>query len=206
MAIRWKGMTADEYLAKREIDRINRQIRQAAAVFGTESGLYKHYLTLIAPGSQISFGHDMVRENAQGIIQLSVSRKSIVQMTQYSQYKKRLEMLGKVPTVQATREQYIKSYEERTGKKVKSRSDRQKAIQSVHEELRGLFYDVNALLEQYYALEKKTGGRFVNHTKLKQLSKGHRSGIATLKKMKETLEKTISGEDAEIVKNVIEGY
>lgn len=206
MAIRWKGMTADEYLVKREIDRINRQIKQAAAVFGTESGLYKHYLTLIAPGSQISFGHDMVRENAQGIIQLSVSRKSIVQMNQYSQYKKRLEMLGKVPTVQATREQYIKSYEERTGKKVKSRSDRQKAIQSVHEELRGLFYDVNALLEQYYALEKKTGGRFVNHTQLKKMSKGHRSGIATLKKMKEMLEKTISGEDAEIVKNVIEGY
>ena len=44
MAIRWKGMTADQLLIKREIGRINRQIRQAAAVFGTESGLYKHYL------------------------------------------------------------------------------------------------------------------------------------------------------------------
>lgn len=206
MAIRWKGMTAEQLLIKREIDRINRQIRQAATVFGTESGLYKHYLTLIAPNSQISFGYDMVRENKQGIIQLSVSRKSIIQMQQYTQYNKRLQQIGKVPTVQATKEQYVKSYESRTGKKVKSKSDREKAIQSVHEELRGLFYDVNALLEQYYDLEKKHGGRFVNHTKLKKLSKGHRSGIATLKKMKKILEKTIAGEDSEIVKNVLEGY
>lgn len=206
MAIRWKGMTADQLLIKREIDRINRQIRQAAAVFGTESGLYKHYLTVIAPNSQISFGHDMVRENAQGIIQLSVSRKSIVQMQMYTQYGKRLQQLGKIPTVQATRQQYVKSYEERTGKKVKGRSEREKAIQSVHEELRGLFYDVSSLLEEYYKLEKKEGGRFINHDKLKKLTKGHKSGIKTLQKMKDILEKTISGEDREIVKNVIEGY
>ena len=206
MAIRWKGMTAEQLLIKREIDRINRQIRQAAAVFGTESGLYKHYLTVIAPNSQISFGYDMVRENAQGIIQLSVSRKSIVQMQQFTQYNKRLQQLGRIPTVQATRQQYIKSYEERTGKKVKSRSDREKAIQSVHEELRGLFYDVSDLLQEYYKLEKKEGGRFVNHDQLKGLSKGYRSGIKTLQKMKDILEKTIRGEDREIVKNVLEGY
>lgn len=206
MAIRWKGMTAEQLIIKREIDRINRQIRSAAAVFGTESGLYKHYMTLIAPDSKISFGHDMVRENKQGIIQLSLSRKSIVQMQQFTQYSKRLQQLGKVPTVQATRQQYIKSYEERTGEKVKTRSQEAAAISSVREELKGLFYDVSTLLEQYYSLERKQGGRFVSHDTLKGLSKGYRSTAKDLQAMKDLLEATMAGEDRAIVTNVLEGY
>lgn len=206
MAIRWKGMTAEQLLIKREIDRINRQIRQAATVFGTESGLYKHYLTLIAPNSQISFGHDMVRENKQGIIQLSVSRKSIVEMQQFSQYGKRLQQLGKVPTVQQTRQEYLKTYEQQTGRKVKGKREAAKAISEVREQVKGLFYDVSTLLEQYYTLEKKQGGRFKNHSQLKAMSKGYRSGMKDLQAMKDMLEKTIAGEDNEIVKNVLEGY
>ena len=206
MAIRWKGMTAEQLLIKREIDRINRQIRSAAAVFGTESGLYKHYMTLIAPDSKISFGCDMVRENKQGIIQLSLSRKSIIQMQQFTQYSKRLQQLGKVPTVQETRKQYIRSYEERTGEKVKNRSQEAAAISYVREELKGLFYDVSSLLEQYYSLERKQGGRFISHDKLKSLSKGYNSSAKDLRAMKELLEATMSGEDRAIVKNVLEGY
>lgn len=207
MAIRWKGMTAEQYMIKREIDRINRQIRQAAKVFGTEGGLYKHYETLIAPNSQIAFGHDMVRETKEGIIQLSVSRHAIIEMQNYTQYGKRLQQLGKVPTVQATRQQYIKAYEEQhPGEKVKSRSQKEKAVETVREQLRGLFYDVSRLLEEYYKLERKEGGRFVSHSKLKSLSKGHGSTIADLKAMKEVIEKTLNGEDREIVRNVLEGY
>lgn len=203
---RWKGMTADQLLIKREIDRINRQIRQAAAVFGTESGLYKHYLTLIAPHSQISFGHDMVRENAAGVIQLSVSKKSIIEMQNYTQYSKRLKQLGNVPTVQATRQQYIRSYEARTGEKVKSRSEQEKAITSVREEMKSLFYDVGDLLREYYELERKYGSRFASHDEIKALSKGYNSSIADLQAMKARLEATIAGEDRAIVKNVLEGY
>lgn len=203
---RWKGMTAEQLLIKREIDRINRQIRQAAAIFGTESGLYKHYLTVIAPKSTISFGHDMVRENAAGVIQLSVSKKAIIEMQNYTQYSKRLKQLGKIPTVQATRQQYIRSYEARTGEKVKSRSEQEKAITSVREEMKSLFYDVGDLLREYYELERKYGSRFASHDQIKALSKGYNSSLADLQAMKEKLEATIAGEDRAIVQNVLEGY
>lgn len=203
---RWKGMTAEQLLIKREIDRINRQIRQAAAVFGTESGLYKHYLTLIAPHSKISFGHDMVRENAAGVIQLSVSKHSIIEFEQYTQYSMRLKMLGKVPTVQATRQQYIKAYEEKYETKVKTRSEQEKAITDIREELKGLFYDVGNALHEMYELEKEYGAKFVSHKEIAALSKGYRSCKADLQAMKKRLDAIIAGEDRAIIQNVLEGY
>lgn len=202
----WKGMTAEELLVKREIDRVNRQIRQAAQTFGTDSPLYKHYLTLIAPDSKISFGHDMVRETKQGVIQLSVSRRAVTEMMTYSQYSKRLQRLSNQPTVREAKQQFVKAYEEHFQTELKTRKEREAAIQETLSKAKGLFEDINELLADYYKLERKTGHKYVGYAEAKKLSGGYWTSVQDLELMKEKLQKVLNQQDKRIVKNVVEGY
>lgn len=206
MAIRWKGMTADELLVKREIDRVNRQIREAVKAFGEESRLYHQYLNTIAPKGLIGFGVDMVRETKEGVIQLSVSKKSIREMLNYSQYQKRLQQLGRLQTVQQAKQQYLRSAEIRKGRKAKSRAEKKEFLESAIQRTNVMFGKVSDLWQQYYELEKKTGEKFKSHEEIKALSKGYWTSEEDLEKMADMLQQEIQQERHEAVKNVLEGY
>ena len=206
MAIRWKGMTADELLVKREIDRVNRQIREAVQAFGEDSRLYHQYLNTIAPKGLIGFGVDMVRETKEGVIQLSVSKKSIREMLNYSQYQKRLQQLGRLQTVQQAKQQYLRSAEIRKGRKAKSRAEKKEFLESAIQRTNVMFGKVSDLWQQYYELEKKAGEKFKSHEEIKALSKGYWTSEEDLEKMADMLQQEIQQERHEAVKNVLEGY
>ena len=206
MALQWKGMTADELLVKREIDRVNRQIREAVKAFGQDSRLYHQYVNTIAPRGLIGFGVDMVRETKEGVIQLSVSKKSIREMMNYSQYQKRLQQLGRLQTVQQAKQQYLKSAELRKGRKAKTRAEKKEFLESAIKRTNVLFGKVSDLWFQYYELERKAGEKFKSHDEIKALSKGYWTTEEDLEKMIQKLETEINAERHEAVKNVLEGY
>lgn len=206
MALQWKGMTAEELLIKREIDRINRQIREAVKAFGEDSRLYKQYLNVIAPKGLIGFGMDMVRETKAGVIQLSVSKKAIKEMKDYTAYQKRLQQLGRLQTVQQAKQQYLKSAELRKGRAARSRAEKKEWLEAAIHRTNVLFGKVSELWFQYYELERKAGEKFKSHEEIKALSKGYWTSEEDLEKMIEKLESEIQNERHEAVHNVLEGY
>lgn len=203
---KWKGITAPELIVLREIERINRQIREAAKQFGTSSGLYKQYETMIAPNDRIAFGVDMVRETKTGIIQLSASRRSVREMMTYSSYEKRLQRLGKMDTVATRKEQYIKAYEIRTGRKPRSRKEREEIFKGLISEENALFREADGLWQEIYERIRKTGTKPVEWEDMKRLAKDARSDRESLKELIRIQRELLQKERWEAVKNVVEGY
>lgn len=202
MATKYEGKALE---IKKEIDRINRQIRQAAKTFGTESKLYLQYVRIIAPSGVIGLGPDMVRETKGGVIQLSMSKKAIKEYQDYTAYEKRLQRLGKMQTVAETKKQYIEAYRERMkiDKPIKGRYEQQRAIEVEIQREQLLFDEVGELLYEYYNLEKKAGGRFTSHDEIKKMSKGQKSSIEELQAMRDKLREEVDAESHEIVENVL---
>lgn len=197
--------TGKELQIKKDIDRVNRQIRQAAKTFGTESKLYLQYVRLIAPSGVIGLGKDMVRETKGGVIQLSISKKAIKEYTTYSAYEKKLQRLGKQPTVAETKKQYIEAYRQRMGieKPIKGRQEQQRAVEIEIQQENFLFDEIGEMLYEYYKLEEKEGGRFVSHDEIKKMSKGQKSSIEELTAMRDKLREELETEQHEIVTNVL---
>lgn len=203
---KWKGITAEELLVLREIQRVNRQIREAAKQFGKHSGLYKQYETMIAPNDRIAFGVDMVRETKTGIIQISTSRRSVKEMMTYSSYAKRLKRLGKMDTVAARKEQYLKAHEIRTGYKAKTRKEKEEIFRNLLSEENALFREADGLWQEIYERIRKTGTKPVEWAEMKRLAKDARNDMESLKELIRIQKELLQRERWEAVRNVVEGY
>lgn len=203
---KWKGITAEELLMLREIQRVNRQIREAANVFGKHSGLYRQYQTLIAPYGKIGFGIDQVRETADGVLQLSTGRRQVKEMLLYTQYQNRLQRLGKMPTVHQVKQQYLKAHEVRSGKKVKGRKAQKEVFENLVNEENLLFREADELWQDIYKRIRQTGERPVEWAELKSLAKSARSDIDSLRRMVELQKEVLAKERWEAVRNVVDGY
>ena len=200
MAVYWKGMTAEQLLIKREIDRINRQIREAARQFGKDSRLYQQYATLLTPLNQESFNRDLVRENKSGIPQISLAKKSILELQSDVIMQRRLNLLSKQQTVQQAKQAYITAYQEKHNidKPIRGRAERAAVFAEMVAAEKQLFNDVsNGLLEYYKYYKKGT---------LSSLSKGYWSSEQDLDNMLKAIKKGLDNEKKQIIKNAFEGY
>lgn len=200
MAIYYKGMTAEELLIKREIDRINRQIREAARQFGTESRLFKQYQTLLTPLNAESFRQDIIRENKSGIPQISLAKKAIKELQSDVIMQRRLKLLGKQQTVQQAKQAYITAYQEKHGieKPIRSRAERKAVFEEMVQAEKTLFNDVSDGLLEYYKYYKKGT--------LKQYSKGYWSSEQDLQTMLDKIKQGLDNEKKQVIKNAFEGY
>lgn len=181
-----------------EIKRINRQITQAARIFGTDSRLYQHYETILSGGASEA---GLTRTNKTGLIQLSRSKSAISEIQNITAYQKMLFRLSNTQTVAKQKEMILMRYEERTGEKPKTRAEKEKAIAEYYE-YNTIEFDLFDKLQQVYKLQKEEGGvEYKGMTTIKKLSKGHETTTEQLKEMLKVADKIVSGEDREIIKN-----
>lgn len=209
---------AEQWNTKREIDRINRQIKQAFTKFGADSRLAKQYQTILQ-GSEKSILRDslanqmalnmrtgltepIIRYTKDGIPQISTGKSTLSEFTRISSMQSQLENLGRMQTVQTAQRHMIEAYEQRTGQKVKGRAGKEIAIR---EELKRYQTD-EALLKDYlsqlYEYEKKNGVKLQAVQKIKDLSKGRWTSHGELAAMIAIAKDAIRAEKKQIVEDV----
>lgn len=203
-------LTGKELAIKREIDRINRQIRQAYTKLGADSRLAQQYETLLYGGEKRKSetisdmrgkGFEGVRYTKEGIPQISASKAAIWDFANVTAYEKQLKILGKQQTVQAAQNAMIKAYEKRTGVTVKGRSAMQAALAEEKERYTESEKAFVGQLAKLYEIEKKRGVRLKAYEDIKALSKGRWTSEKDLQKMQEIVEKAIEDENAEIIRD-----
>ena len=204
---RYKGK---ELAVKREIDRINRQIRQAYTKLGKESRLAQQYETLLYGGEKPrgetiaqmrGKGFEGVRYTKEGIPQISSSKAAIWDFANITAFEKQLKILGKQQTVQQAQKAMIKAYEARTGQTVKGRTATKAAVQQEIERYNQTEKAFTGQLAKLYEIERKRGVRLKAHEDIKQLSKGRWTSDNDLLKMQEIVQKAIEDENAEIIRD-----
>lgn len=204
-----KKYTGKELAVKREIDRVNRQIRQAFTKFGADSRLAQQYETLLYGGQRggetiahmRGKGFEGVRYTKEGIPQISASKAAIWEFANISAYEKQLKILGKQQTVQTTQKAMIKAYEKRTGQNVKGRTAMQAALTEEKQRYQESEKAFSGQLAKLYEIEKKRGVRLKAHEDIKALSKGRWTSESDMQKMREILDRAIEDENAEIIRD-----
>ncbi len=199
-------LTAEQKAIDRELNRINRQIRQAYKIFGRESRLAQQYETLLYTGGKSRKTDstapaqytDMVRYTKEGVPQLARSAKAI-RMIQTGSAANAVMQLGRMQTVQSAQKAMAAAYERRTGQKVKSRADMAAAVQAelnVYQTTQGA---LGRALTEMYRIERERGIKFKGHEKIAQMSKGRWTSQETLQEMAQIAQETIQNENAEII-------
>lgn len=208
MASKYSGK---ELQVKREIDRINRQIRQAYKKFGAESRLAQQYETLLFLGRKGRAGNtpiaqmqqgEGVRFTKEGIPQIRAGKQSIREFANITFYERQLKILGRQQTVQHAEQAIIKAYEEKTGQKVKGRAAKKAAIEQelqTYEQSEKAFQNGLAKL---YEIEKKRGIRLKAHEDIKKLSRGRWTSADDFAKMNQILEDALQEDNVQIVGDV----
>lgn len=210
--------SAEQWETKREIDRINRQIKQAFTKFGADSRLVKQYQTILQ-GSESRILRDslsnqqalnmrtgqtepIVRFTKDGIPQISTGKATLNEFTKISSMQAQLKNLGRMQTVQTAQRQMIQAYEQRTGQKVKGRAGKEIAIR---EELKQYQTDETILrdyLAQLYEYERKNGVKLQAVQEIKDMSKGRWTSQGELSAMIATARNAIRAENKQIVDDV----
>ena len=176
-----KKYTGKELAVKREIDRINRQIRQAFTKLGADSRLAQQYETLLYGGEKKKTesisdmrgkGFQGVRYTKEGIPQISASAGAIWEFANITSFQKQLQILGKQQTVKQAQQAMIAAYETRTGEKVSGRGAIKYAIEEEKKRYSTNEKIFHAQLEKLYKIEKKRGVKLKATDDLKQISKG----------------------------------
>lgn len=209
---------AEQWQTKREIDRINRQIKQAFTKFGADSRLAKQYQTILQ-GSESRILRDslsnqqalnmrtgqtqpIVRFTKDGIPQISTGKATLNEFTKISSMQTQLKNLGRMQTVQTAQRHMIQAYEQRTGQKVKGRAGKEIAIR---EELKQYQTDETIMrdyLAQLYEYERKNGVKLQAVQEIKDMSKGRWTSQGELSAMIATARNAIRAENKQIVDDV----
>ncbi len=200
--------SAQDMIIKREIDRVNRQIKQAYTKLGAESRLAQQYATLLQ-GSVNKVDPDsllnrmtldrrtgetkpLIRLNDQGIPQISTGKSAIAEFRDVTEMQKKLKLLGRQQTVQAAQKAMIESYKNRTGQEVKTRAEQREAVASeVNRYLTTQQIFNNQLLELYKIREKRGGVELRAIEDVRKLSKGRWTSDTELRAMQALVEKAI---------------
>jgi len=199
--------SAQDMIIKREIDRVNRQIKQAFTKLGAESRLAKQYGTLIM-GSEKGVAEDsllnrytldrrtgqqkpLIRLNDQGIPQISTGKSAIAEFRDITEMQKKLRLLGRQQTVQAAQKAMIKAYEKQTGITVKTRAEQRAAIASEVERYQTSQNIFNGQLMELYKIRERRGIELKAIQDIEKISKGRWTSDAELKAMEEIAKKAI---------------
>lgn len=209
---------AEQWQTKREIDRINRQIKQAFTKFGADSRLAKQYVTLLqgsenrmlegsisktrALNLRTGQSEPIMRYTKDGIPQISTGKATLREFSSISQMQGMLKNLGRMQTVQTAQRQMIQAYEQRTGQKVSGRAGKEIAIR---EELKQYQTDETVLrdyLAQLYEYERKNGVKLKAVQEIKEMSKGRWTSRGELAAMITTAQNAVRAEKKQIVEDV----
>lgn len=209
---------AEQWQTKREIDRINRQIKQAFTKFGADSRLAKQYITILqgsenrmlegsisktrALNLRTGQSEPIMRYTKDGIPQISTGNATLREFSAISQMQGMLKNLGRMQTVQTAQRQMIQAYEQRTGQKVSGRAGKEIAIR---EELKQYQTDEKVLrdyLAQLYEYERKNGVKLKAVQEIKDMSKGRWTSRGELAAMITTAQNAVREEKKQIVEDV----
>lgn len=209
---------AEQWQTKREIDRINRQIKQAFTKFGADSRLAKQYVVILqgsenrmlegsisktrALNLRTGQSEPIMRYTKDGIPQISTGKATLREFSSITQMQKMLKNLGRMQTVQTAQNHMIEAYEQRTGQKVKGRAGKEIAIR---EELKQYQTDETILrdyLAQLYEYERKNGVKLKAVQEIKDMSKGRWTSRGELAAMITTARNAIRAEKKQIVEDV----
>ena len=181
-----KKYTGADLETKREIDRINRQIRQAFQKLGKESRLAGQYETILYGGTKKKSetiadvriyvkgkSESAVRYTKEGIPQIRVTQGTIYDFQNVKPLQRQLKQLGQQQTVASAQKAMIKAYEKRTGQKIKGRSATAAAISEEVERYQTSEAAFRGTLQKLYAIEKERGVRLKAIDDIKAISKGH---------------------------------
>lgn len=213
---------AEQWNTKREIDRINRQIKQAYTKFGADSRLARQYQTILQ-GSETRILQDslatqhalnmrtgltepIIRYTKDGIPQISTGKATLSEFTRISSMQKQLENLGRMQTVQSAQRHMIDAYKERKGiEEIKTRQEKQFAIEKELERYRESENFRQNYLNQLYEYERKHGVKLQALQEIREKSKGRWTSYETLDEMKDLAmkaQKEIQAEKAKIIDDV----
>lgn len=198
---------AQEWMIKREIDRVNRQIKQAFTKLGAESRLAKQYAVLLQ-GSETKPTEDsllnrmvmdhrtgemrpLIRLTAGDIPQISTGKAAIGEFRDITEMRKKLNLLGRQQTVQAAQKAMIKAYERKTGQKVKTRKEQKEAIEAEVSSYKTAETTFNSQMFELYEIRKRRGIELQAIQDIRKLSKGRWTSDTELRAMQAIAEKAI---------------
>lgn len=205
--------SAEEWNTKREIDRINRQIRQAFTKLGEDSRLAQQYTTLlqgsydrVEQGSLTSLMASkdgkkvpVVRLTESGIPQIGTG-KAVLQEFAKADMQKQLKRLSNQQTVAAAQKAMIAAYEKKTGQTVKTRQEKYAAIRSEVTAYRTSEAIFDRQLKELYKIRDRRGIELKAIEDVKKISKGRWTSEGELAAMKRIVSDAIradGGEEAE---------
>ncbi len=208
---------AEQWNTKREIDRINRQIKQAFTKFGADSRLAKQY-SVILNGSDKRVMRDslanqqalnmrtgqtepIIRYTKDGIPQISTGKATLSEFTRISSMQAQLKNLGRMQTVQSAQRQMIKAYETRTGTELKTREQKKQAIATELTRYQTSSELLDTYLAQLYEYERKNGVKLKAVKDISNLSRGRWSSQGELSAMIATARNAIRAENMEIIED-----
>lgn len=198
---------AQEWMIKREIDRVNRQIKQAFTKLGAESRLAKQYAVLLQ-GSETKPTEDsllnrmvmdrrtgemrpLIRLTAGDIPQISTGKAAIGEFRDITEMRKKLNLLGRQQTVQAAQKAMIKAYEHKTGQTVKTRKEQKEAIEAEVSSYKTAETTFNSQMFELYEIRKRRGVELQAIQDIRKLSKGRWTSDTELRAMQAIAEKAI---------------
>ncbi len=208
---------AEQWNTKREIDRINRQIKQAFMKFGADSRLAKQY-SVILNGSDKRITRDslanqqalnmrtgqtepIIRYTKDGIPQISTGKATLSEFSRISSMQAQLKNLGRMQTVQSAQRQMIRAYEERTGTELKTREQKKQAIATELTRYQTSSELLDTYLSQLYEYERKHGVKLQAVKEISDLSRGRWSSQGELAAMIATARNAIRTENKEIIED-----
>lgn len=208
---------AEQWNTKREIDRINRQIKQAFTKFGADSRLAKQY-SVILNGSDKRITRDslanqqalnmrtgqtepIIRYTKDGIPQISTGKATLAEFTRISSMQAQLKNLGRMQTVQSAQRQMIRAYEERTGTELKTREQKKQAIATELTRYQTSSELLDTYLSQLYEYERKHGVKLQAVKEICNLSRGRWSSQGELAAMIATARNAMRTENKEIIED-----
>lgn len=224
MAKKSRFESAEQWMLKREIDRINRQIKQAFTKLGSESRLAKQYETILL-GSEKAATRDslmhrkalnlrtgnlepLIRQTKEGIPQISTGKASLMEFGTITAMQKQLKMLGRMQTVQNAQKQMVSAWETKKGLErgtLKTREQKKQAIYEELEEYKASEQFRGTFLQPLYDYEKKHGVKLKALQEIRDKSKGRwtsKEEYAELKVIAMQANEDIKNERAEIIRDV----
>lgn len=208
---------SEQWETKREIDRINRQIKQAFTKFGADSRLAKQY-SVILNGSDKRVMRDslanqhalnmrtgqtepIIRYTKDGIPQISTGKVTLSEFARISSMQAQLKNLGRMQTVQSAQRQMIRAYEERTGTELKTREQKKQAIATELTRYQTSSELLDTYLAQLYEYERKNGVKLKAVKDISNLSRGRWSSQGELAAMIATARNAARMENKEIIED-----
>lgn len=202
-----QSLTPEQKAIDAMIKRINRKIAGIAKL-GSESRQYQQIMTVLGDDAERSWGTmsgEMTLQNKKGYLQLSRS-KAALGLYSLDQYQRALRQIDRMQSASAARKAMIEAYKARTGIKVKTKAEKEAAVQAEllwYQQMQG---KLERALMEMYRIEAERSIYFEGHREIKKKSKGRWTSSEELEEMLDIAQRIANEEDQRIIKNATEGW